>query len=126
MIPETNKGLKFDVAAKELKIINDKFFKLRNHNPQFKNSIKKLKDEIKAYRKSLDDTEEVASTLAKDIVKIARRIEYASIYPPAALNKMKTAIIEFDDVQKDQQGGLWLVDLILSFKALIEFLNCGL
>jgi hypothetical protein len=51
MVPETNKGLKFDVAAKELKIINDKFFKLRNHNPQFKNSIKKLKDEIKAYEK---------------------------------------------------------------------------
>ncbi len=113
MVPETNKGLKFDVAAKELKIINDKFFKLRNHNLQFKNSIKQLKDEIKAYRKNLDDTDEVASTLAKDIVKIARRIEYASIYPPAALNEMKNAIIEFDNVQKNQQGGLWLVDLIL-------------
>jgi len=50
MVPETNKGLKFDYAAKELKLINDKFFKLRNHNLQFKNSIKKLKDEIKSYR----------------------------------------------------------------------------
>mgnify|MGYP007000351990 len=28
-------------------------------------------------------------------------------------NEMKKAIIEFDNVQKDQQGGLWLVDLIL-------------
>jgi taurine transport system permease protein len=113
VIPETDKGLKFNAAAKELKIINDKFFKLRNHNPQFKNSIKKIKDEIKAYRKSLDDTEEVASTFAKDIVKIARRIEYASIYPPNALNQMKNAIVEFDNVQKDQQGGLRLVDIFL-------------
>jgi len=113
LIPETNRGLKFNAAAEELKVINDKFFKLRNHNPQFKNSIKQIKDEIKAYRKSLDDTEEVASTFAKDIVKIARRIEYASIYPPNALNDMKNAIIEFDNVQKDQQGGLRLVDIFL-------------
>jgi hypothetical protein len=77
LVPETDRGLKFNAAAGELKVINDKFFKLRNHNPQFKNSIKQLKDEIKVYRKSLDDTEEVASTYAKDIVKIAKRIEYA-------------------------------------------------
>ena len=113
LVPETDRGLKFNAAAKELKIINDKFFKLRNHNLQFKNSIKKLKDDIKTYRKSLDDTEEVASTFAKDIVKIARRIEFASIYPPTTLNSMKDAIIEFDEVQKNQQGGLRLIDIIL-------------
>jgi len=113
LVPETNKGLKFQAAANELKIINDKFFKLRNHNLQFKDTIKKIKDDIKAYRKSLDDTQEVASTYGKDIVKIARRIEYASIYPPTALNEMKNAIIEFDNVQKEQQGGLRLVDIIL-------------
>ena len=113
LVPETNRGLKFQAAANELKIINDKFFKLRNHNLQFKDTIKKIKDDIKAYRKSLDDTQEVASTYGKDIVKIARRIEYASIYPPTALNEMKNAIIEFDNVQKDQQGGLRLVDIIL-------------
>ena len=113
LVPETNRGLKFQAAANELKIINDKFFKLRNHNPQFKDSIKKIKDDIKAYRKILDDTQEVASTYGKDIVKIARRIEYASIYPPTALNEMKNAIIEFDNVQKEQQGGLRLVDIIL-------------
>jgi len=113
LVPETNRGLKFNAAAEELKIINDKFFKLRNHNRQFKNSIKKIKDEIKAYRKNLDDTEELASTYAKDILKIARRIEFASIYPPTALNSMKNAIIEFDEVQKDQQGGLRLIDIIL-------------
>ena len=41
--PQTIRGLKFHAAAEELKLINDKFFKLRNHNPQFKNSIKKTK-----------------------------------------------------------------------------------
>ncbi len=113
LVPATNKGLKFDAAAKELEIINDKFFKLRNHNPQFKNSIKTLKDKIKEYRGNLDDTEEVASTFAKNIVKIARRIEFASIYPPNALNEMQKAIVEFDNVQKSEQGGLRFVDMFL-------------
>ena len=113
LIPATNRGLKFNAAAKELKIIDDKFFKLKNHNPQFKNSIKNLKDEIKTYRKNLDDTEEIASTYAKNIVKIARRIEFASIYPPVALNEMQNAIIEFDNLQKKEQGGLRLIDILL-------------
>ncbi len=113
LVPETKRGLKFDAAAKELQIISDEFFKLRNHNPQFKNKIKELKDEIKAYRKNLDDTQEVASTYAKDIVKIARRIEFASIYPPNALNEMQNAIIKFDVAQKEAQGGLRFVDIFL-------------
>ncbi len=113
LVPETKRGLKFDAAAKELQIISDEFFKLRNHNPQFKDKIKELKDEIKAYRKNLDDTQEVASTYAKDIVKIARRIEFASIYPPNALNEMQNAIINFDVAQIEAQGGLRFVDIFL-------------
>ena len=113
LVPGTNRGLKFHAAAAELKVISDKFFKLRNHNSYFKTSIKELKNEIKAYRKSLDDNEEIASTYAKNIVKIARRIEFASIYPPTALNGMKDAIIEFDNLQKSEQGGLRLIDILL-------------
>ncbi len=113
LVPETKRGLKFDAAAKELQIISDEFFKLRNHNPQFKDKIKELKDEIKAYRKNLDDSQEVASTYAKDIVKIARRIEFASIYPPNALNEMQNAIINFDVAQKEAQGGLRFIDIFL-------------
>tara|TARA_E500000331_G_scaffold350713_1_gene396074 strand:+ start:227 stop:2140 length:1914 start_codon:yes stop_codon:yes gene_type:complete len=112
-IPETKKGLKFDAAAKELKIISDDFFKLRNHNPQYKRAIKDIKDSIKKYRSDLDDTHEVASALAKDVLKIARRIEYASIFPPKTLDDMQKSIIEFDTVQKKEQGKLRLVDIFL-------------
>ena len=112
LIPATKRGLKFHAAAEELKIIDEKFFKLKNHNPQFKNSIKKLKEDIKEYRSNLDDSEQLASTYAKDIVKIARRIEFASIYPPNALDSMKKAIIKFDNLQKSEQGGLRLIDIL--------------
>ena len=112
LIPATKRGLKFHAAAEELKIIDEKFFKLKNHNPQFKSSIKKLKEDIKEYRSNLDDSEQLASTYAKDIVKIARRIEFASIYPPNALDSMKKAIIKFDNLQKSEQGGLRLIDIL--------------
>ncbi len=113
LVPATYRGLKFHTAAQELNLISDEFFKLRNHNPQFKSKIKELKEEIKSYRKDLSDTEEVASTYAKNIVKIARRIEFASIYPPNALDKMQEAIVKFDNAQKEEQGGLRLIDIFL-------------
>ncbi len=112
LIPATNKGLKFHTAAQELNLISDDFFKLRNHNPQFKEKIKDLKDKIKSYRKDLD-SEDLSSTYAKNILKIARRIEFASIYPPNALDKMQNAIIKFDVAQKEAQGGLWFIDIFL-------------
>ena len=111
LIPATSKGLKFHAAAQELNIISDEFFKLRNHNPQFKSKIREIKDSVKAYRNDLDDSEEIASTYAKNIVKIARRIEFASIYPPNALNKMQNAVIKFDNAQNKVQGALRFIDI---------------
>ena len=113
LVPATSRGLKFHTAAQELNLISDEFFKLRNHNPQFKSRIKELKEEIKSYRKNLSDSEEVTSTYAKNIVKIARRIEFASIYPPNSLDKMQAAIVKFDNAQKKEQGGLRLIDIFL-------------
>ena len=112
-LPETQMGLKFDTAAKELKFISDDFFKLRNHNSQYKKLIKEIKDEIKKYRSELSDTKVIADTLAKDVLKIARRIEYASIFPPKTLDNIQESILEFEDVQKKEQGNLRLIDIFL-------------
>jgi len=112
-IPKTDKGLKFDAAAQELKIISDEFFKLRNHNFQYKTAMKEIKDAVKKFRKEAGDSQEVASTLAKDVLKIARRIEYASIFPPNTLNNLQKSILTFDEVQKNEQGSLKYVDIFL-------------
>ena len=47
LIPATDRGLKFHAAAQELNLISDDFFKLRNHNQEFKKKINEIKDEIK-------------------------------------------------------------------------------
>ena len=113
LIPATDKGLKFHAAAIELNLISDEFFKLRNHNSQFKSKLKEIKDEIKLYRNSLDDSEEITSSYTKNINKIARRLEFASIYPPNVLDKMQNAIIKFDNAQIKTQGGLRYIDMFL-------------
>ena len=112
-IPKTKRGLKFQAAATELNLISDEFFELKNHNEQYTSALEKLKKEIKDYRDSLSTSEEISSSLAKDILKIARRIEYASIFPPNTLNDMQASIINFDNVQKKEQGSLRWVDLLL-------------
>ena len=113
LIPSTNKGLKFHAAAAEIDLISGEFFKLRNHNSQFKSQLKEIKDQVKVYRSELSDNEEVASQYAKNIVKIARRIEFASIYPPKALNDLQKAVVNFDITKNEIQGGLRLIDIFL-------------
>ncbi len=111
-IPKTKRGLKFQAAATELNLISDEFFELRNHNEKYISALEKLKKEIKDYRTSLGSSEEISSSFAKDILKIARRIEYASIFPPNTLNDMQASIINFDNVQKKEQGSLRWVDIL--------------
>ena len=111
-VPKTKKGLKFQTAAEELNLISDEFFELRNHNSQYAAALEKLKKEIKEFRSQLDSSKEFTSSFAKDILKIARRIEYASIFPPNTLIEMENSIIDFDGVQKKEQGGLKWVDIL--------------
>ena len=112
-IPKTKRGLKFQAAAVELNLISDEFFEIRNHNEQYSLALESLKKEIKDYRTGLSPSEEISSSFAKDILKIARRIEYASIFPPNTLIDMQASIINLDKVQKKEQGGLRWVDILL-------------
>ena len=112
-IPKTKRGLKFQAAAEELNLISDEFFELRNHNTQYRNAYDNLSKEIKDFRSNLNSSDEIVSSFAKDILKIARRIEYASIFPPNALVNMQASIEKFDEVQNKEQGGLRWVDILL-------------
>ena len=111
-LPETKKGLKFHTAAKELNAISDEFFELRNHNPTYKAAIQNIKDEIREYRNNLNENQEIENTYAKGIHKLARRIEYASIFPPNTLVEMEKSIIEFDKVQYEEKGDLNFIDTV--------------
>ena len=60
----------------------------------------------------LGDDQDLEIGWIKDILKLNQRIEYASIFPPKALNEMEQAIRDFDVVQNEQQGNLKLIDAV--------------
>ena len=99
-LPESKVGLKFHAAAQELNLISDEFFSMRNHNPEYLRLLKEIRDEIKEYRNSLNDDQELETTYIKEIKKLGQRIEYESVFPPNALDGMEKAIRSFDKIQK--------------------------
>jgi taurine transport system permease protein len=110
-LPESNRGLKFHVAAIELNSISDEFFEIRNHNPEYLRQSEAIFSVIKEYMEKVEDGREL--DYIKDIKKLVRRIEYASIFPPKTLNEFEKSIIAFDEVQKNEQGGLTVIDALL-------------
>ena len=112
-LPESKKGLKFHRAAEELNEISDEFFKLRNHNSQYLKQLEEIRKEIKEYKNNLDESQELEMTFIKEIKKLGQRIEYESIFPPKTLDEMEKSIIDFDLVQKNEQGNLAYIDIFL-------------
>ena len=112
-LPESKVGMKFDAAAKELNLISDEFFAMRNHNPQYLRLLKEIRDEIKEYKDALNEDQTLEMTYIKEIRKLGQRIEYESVFPPNALDGMELAIRNFDKVQKDQQGSIRIKDMLL-------------
>ena len=110
-LPESKRGLKFHAAAAELNSISDEFFEMRNHNPEYLRHSELIFSEIKEYMDGLGDGREL--DYIKDIKKLVRRIEYASIFPPKTLDELEIAIRSFDKVQKNEQGNLKTIDILL-------------
>ena len=110
-LPESKRGLKFHAAAAELNSISDEFFAMRNHNPEYLRQSEVIFAEIKEYMDGLGDGLEL--DYIKDIKKLVRRIEYASIFPPNTLDELEKSIRAFDVVQKNEQGNLRIIDIFL-------------
>jgi len=110
-LPESKRGLKFHAAAAELNSISDEFFEMRNHNPEYLRQSEAIFGEIKEYMDGLGDGREL--DYIKDIKKLVRRIEYASIFPPKTLDELENGIRAFDKIQNNEQGNLRTIDIIL-------------
>jgi len=110
-LPESKRGLKFHAAAAELNSISDEFFEMRNHNPEYLRQAEAIFSEIEEYMDGLSDGQEL--DYIKDIKKLVRRIEYASIFPPDTLNELEKSIRSFDKIQNNEQGNLRTIDIFL-------------
>ena len=59
-----------------------------------------IKSDIKNHRDQLNDNQELEITLLKEINKLNKRIQFASIFPPSTLVEFEQAVRSFDNIQK--------------------------
>jgi taurine transport system permease protein len=112
-LPETKTGLKFDAAAKEIKLITEEFFEIENKNSVFLAQFEKIKSAVKAFKNSLSDEQEIEKDYIRQVSKIAGRIARANIFPPDALDSVQQSIVDFDEVQREEQGSISVIDALL-------------
>ena len=85
---------------------------MRNHNPEYLRISEEIQTIADEYKDSLSDNQDLEMGWIKDILKLNQRIEFASIFPPKALDEMEQAIRDFDVVQNEQQWNLKLIDAV--------------
>lgn len=112
-LPETKTGLKFDAAAKELNLITEDFFEIKNKNPVFVAQFEKIKSAINRFKNSLNDDRELEKDYIRQVSKIAGRIARANIFPSDTLDSVQQSIVDFDEVQRDEQGSIGVLDALL-------------
>ena len=110
----TDFGYKFSKASEVMDGISKDFSKIRNNGEGITAKLEGLQARYKGFK--IDDTEGEAITaerkeMIKQIEKIYRRIDDGKIFPTAMTQSVEKALINFDDVQKSEQGSLRLIDI---------------
>ncbi len=112
-LAETNKGRKFQSASAQMDIIVEDFFKIKNDNFLFAKKNDELKNKVKLYKESLTKEQELEQKFIRKISKASGRVMRSNIFPSNTLNVLEMAVVEFDVVQRSEQGSLKLVDTLL-------------
>lgn len=117
VLPETNRGRKFAAASKEIDLIVDEFFKIKNKNSVYLTKVENIENLIKDYSeetKSILDEEKkkLRKGFTRNIKKIFSRITRSNIFPPNILDEVEKSIKNFQIEQKKQQGSLRFINAL--------------
>ena len=122
VLPETDRGRKFNAVSGELAAISKDFVAIRNITPAFKARISDLDSRIKALKTVYEEkaksggegTDRTMLARQLDVVKqfgkVLKRVDDGSIFPPGVQDNVETALKQLDVEQKRQQGSLKIVD----------------
>lgn len=108
--PTSERGALFAAAAEPLKEISAAFGKVRNVSPSFVDAVAELDSDVKAFAVSADS--DAVNDFSRQMNKLLKRIDNGNIFPPDALDSIETALVNFNDVKKDREGGLRLIDAL--------------
>ena len=112
-LPMTERGRKFDAASEVLDEISKDYVAIRNNVGRIATMLADLKSRIDAIEfggEADPAVVEAREDLVKQITKIYRRIDDGRIFPPTVLNEIEQALIELDETQRGEQGGLTAIN----------------
>ncbi|MEM7195951.1 MAG: hypothetical protein AAF402_13445, partial [Pseudomonadota bacterium] len=114
-LPETERGRKFDAASVTLEEIAKEFSATKNNGPLLTARLDALKNRIKSFQiDESGDESAVASRkeFVKQVDKIYKRIDDGKIFPQSVIQPVEQALVNLEDVKRDQQGALLWIDAI--------------
>ena len=106
--PVTERGAIFSAVAPDLGDIASDYAAIRNTSPAFLEEVATLEAEIKALGKS----DEAIDDFRKQLNKMLKRIDDASIFPPGALDEVEQSLGQLHAVQEEKKGSLKLIDAL--------------
>lgn len=109
MLPETERGRKFDAASRDLAEIASDFTRIRNKSPDFEAQVEALNERIDGLR---DSEDERTAELAKELNKILKRVDDGTVFPPDALAGIEASLVALDEQRSKQAGGLKWINAI--------------
>ncbi len=112
-LAETNRGRKFQAASAQMNVIVEDFLKIKNTSSIFLAKTDDLKTKIKLYEASLTENQKLEQKLLRKISKASGRVMRSNIFPSNALDALEISVVNFDSVQRSEQGSLRLIDKFL-------------
>tara|TARA_A100001011_G_scaffold368816_1_gene423495 strand:- start:200 stop:2092 length:1893 start_codon:yes stop_codon:yes gene_type:complete len=112
-LAETNRGRKFQAASAQMNVIVEDFLKIKNTSSIFLAKTDELKTKIKLYKASLTENQKLEQKLLRKISKAFGRVMRSNIFPSNALDALEISVVNFDSVQRSEQGSLRLIDKLL-------------
>lgn len=110
----TDRGRKFATAAAVMETISNDFIAIKNDGSAITAKLKAVQQRYEGLVIDQTGAPEVVAertALVKQIGKILKRIDDGKIFPASITMPVEQALINFDDVQKSEQGSLRYIDI---------------
>lgn len=122
--PTSARGSLFVAVAGDVENVTKEFQSIRNLNPAREERIDTLKDDIRDLKADFGEIDDRSSALRTRIIRKlegrSRALARGTIFPPDALEPIRTSLGEMQSAAARAQGGLWYVDAFMLPTGTIE------
>ncbi len=111
VLPKTQRGRIFDVAAEIMEGITEDFSEIRNDGPELTKRIENIRERIQELEGIAD--QEAYKEVLKDIEKISKRVDDFRVFPTQVTQGIEASLILLEQAMQDRQGSLRFIDTLV-------------